>query len=40
MSPPSKEYACTLVKGLVEGGQLSEEEAIAYIEEASLKPLC
>ncbi|KAJ6396423.1 hypothetical protein OIU77_021456 [Salix suchowensis] len=40
LSPPSKEYACTLVKGLVEGGQLSEEEAIAYIEEASLKPLC
>ncbi|KAG5247351.1 histone deacetylase [Salix suchowensis] len=40
LSPPSKEYACTLVKGLVEGGQISEEEAIAYIEEASLKPLC
>lgn len=37
---PSKEYANTLVKGLVEGGQLSEEEAIAYIEEASSKPLC
>lgn len=36
---PSKEYASVLVKGLVEGEQLSEEEAIQYIEEASAKPL-
>ncbi|CAK7344157.1 unnamed protein product [Dovyalis caffra] len=40
MRPPPTEYVHTLVKGLVEGGQLSEEEAIAYIEEASSKPLC
>ncbi|CAL1381622.1 unnamed protein product [Linum trigynum] len=32
---PCKEYANTLVRGLVEGGQLSEEEAIAYIKQAS-----
>uniref|UniRef100_A0A2P2KBC5 Histone deacetylase domain-containing protein n=1 Tax=Rhizophora mucronata TaxID=61149 RepID=A0A2P2KBC5_RHIMU len=36
---PCKEYAHTLVKGLVDGGQLSEEEAIAYIQEASTKPI-
>lgn len=36
---PAKAYANTLVKGLVEGKQLSEAEAIAYIEEASTKPL-
>ncbi|XP_065878815.1 histone deacetylase 5 isoform X2 [Euphorbia lathyris] len=34
---PSKEYANVLVKGLVEGGQLSEDEAIAYIKEASIR---
>ncbi|KAK9278920.1 hypothetical protein L1049_028501 [Liquidambar formosana] len=39
LHPPSKEYANTLVKGLVEGKQLSEEEAMAYIQEASTKPL-
>ncbi|KAK3037949.1 hypothetical protein RJ639_030654 [Escallonia herrerae] len=36
---PGKEYANTLVKGLVAGKQLSEEEAVAYIQEASTKPL-
>lgn len=40
INPPCKEYANTLIKGLVEGKQLSEEEASAYIEEASTKPLC
>ncbi|PIN00900.1 Histone deacetylase complex, catalytic component RPD3 [Handroanthus impetiginosus] len=39
INPPCKEYASTLVKGLVEGKQLSEEEALAYIREASTKPL-
>ncbi|KAK4477806.1 hypothetical protein RD792_017068 [Penstemon davidsonii] len=39
MYPPCKEYANTLVKGLVEGKQLIEEEALAYIQEASTKPL-
>ncbi|KAI3454721.1 hypothetical protein Pfo_011384 [Paulownia fortunei] len=39
INPPCKEYANTLVKGLVEGKQLSEEEASAYIQEASTKPL-
>lgn len=37
MLPPGKAYADTLVKGLVEGNQLSEEEAIAYVEEATTK---
>ncbi|XP_059641300.1 histone deacetylase 5-like [Cornus florida] len=36
---PNKDYADTLVKGLVGGNQLLEEEAIAYIHEASTKPL-
>ncbi|XP_022737840.1 histone deacetylase 5-like [Durio zibethinus] len=36
---PSKEYADTLARGLVEGKQLSEEEATAYIQEATAKPL-
>lgn len=36
---PSERYAKTLVRGLVEGKQLSEEEAMAYIQEASTKPL-
>ncbi|KAJ9140542.1 hypothetical protein P3X46_031177 [Hevea brasiliensis] len=35
---PCKEYANILVQGLMEG-QLSEEEAIAYLEEASSRPL-
>ncbi|PPD82818.1 hypothetical protein GOBAR_DD20247 [Gossypium barbadense] len=36
---PSKDYADTLVRGLVEGKQLSEEEATTYIQVASTKPL-
>lgn len=32
---PGKGYANTLIRGLVEGKRLSQEEAIAYIEEAS-----
>ncbi|KAL2935418.1 Histone deacetylase 5 [Bienertia sinuspersici] len=36
---PAKEYANTLIKGLSDGGQLSEAEASAYIEEAISKPL-
>ncbi|XP_050376901.1 histone deacetylase 5 [Argentina anserina] len=36
---PSKKYASTIVTGLVEGKQLSQEEALAYIQEASTKPL-
>ncbi|EXB56060.1 hypothetical protein L484_001085 [Morus notabilis] len=36
---PSERYAKTLVRGLVEGKQLSEAEAMAYIQEASTKPL-
>ncbi|KAM7268167.1 hypothetical protein ACFE04_010333 [Oxalis oulophora] len=36
---PCKEYANTLVTGLVEGNQLSNEEAMAYIDEASTKPM-
>ncbi|GFP87444.1 histone deacetylase 5 [Phtheirospermum japonicum] len=39
INPPCKEYANTLVRGLVEGNQLSEEEASTYIKEASTKPL-
>ncbi|KAL6559528.1 Histone deacetylase 5 [Orobanche gracilis] len=37
LNPPCKEYARTLIKGLVEGKQLSEEEASTYIHEASTK---
>ncbi|GMI75735.1 histone deacetylase 5 [Hibiscus trionum] len=36
---PSKDYAGTLVRGLVEGKQLSEEEATTYIQVASTKSL-
>ncbi|KAG5536467.1 hypothetical protein RHGRI_024033 [Rhododendron griersonianum] len=36
---PAKEYADTLVRGLVGGNQFSEEEAMAYILEASTNPL-
>lgn len=36
---PCKVYMNTLVRGLVEGGQLSEEEAMEYIQEATKKPL-
>ncbi|XP_010522651.1 PREDICTED: histone deacetylase 5-like [Tarenaya hassleriana] len=39
LRPPAKAYANTLIRGLVEGGRLSEEEAKAYIENATLKPL-
>ncbi|CAN4088374.1 unnamed protein product [Withania somnifera] len=35
MCKPSKEYANTLIRGLVEGKQLSEEEATIYIQEAA-----
>ncbi|KAJ0105004.1 hypothetical protein Patl1_18889 [Pistacia atlantica] len=36
---PAVEYANTLIRGLVEGEQLSEKEAMAYIHEASAKKL-
>lgn len=36
---PSFEYMDTLIKGLLEGEQLSETEARRYIEEAAAKPL-
>ncbi|KAK2632056.1 hypothetical protein EUGRSUZ_L02060 [Eucalyptus grandis] len=36
---PSEDYANTLIRGLVEGGQLSEEEAMSYIKDAATKPL-
>lgn len=36
---PSEGYANVLVRGLVEGGQLSEEEAVSYIKEAATKHL-
>ncbi|KAH6797304.1 histone deacetylase 5 [Perilla frutescens var. hirtella] len=39
INPPCREYANTLIKGLVGGKQLSEEEASGYIQEASTKPL-
>ncbi|ESQ31827.1 hypothetical protein EUTSA_v10003787mg [Eutrema salsugineum] len=39
LRPPSKAYANTLVRGLVEGGRFSEEEAVAYIDNAASKPL-
>ncbi|CAL0307183.1 unnamed protein product [Lupinus luteus] len=39
LNAPNKAYANTLIKGLVEGEQFSEVEAIAYIEEAAAKPL-
>ncbi|MCI58678.1 histone deacetylase 5-like, partial [Trifolium medium] len=32
---PNKSYANTLIKGLVEGEQFSEPEAIAYIDAAA-----
>jgi histone deacetylase 6 len=37
--PPAKAYANTLIRGLVEGGRLSKEEAEAYIDKAVSKPL-
>lgn len=36
---PAKAYANTLIKGLSEGGQLSEAEAAAYIAEAAARSL-
>ncbi|CAH9057333.1 unnamed protein product [Cuscuta epithymum] len=36
---PSQGYADVLIKGLVEGNQFSEEQASAYIQDASTKPL-
>ncbi|KAF3499203.1 hypothetical protein F2Q69_00039955 [Brassica cretica] len=39
LSPPAKAYAKTLIRGLVEGGIFSEEEAEAYIDNAASKPL-
>lgn len=36
---PAKEYANTLIRGLSEGKQLSQEEATTYIDEATSKPL-
>ncbi|CAF1716427.1 histone deacetylase 5 isoform X1 [Brassica napus] len=39
LSPPAKAYANTLIRGLVEGGIFSEEEAEAYIDDAASKPL-
>ncbi|KAI3976691.1 hypothetical protein MKX01_008549 [Papaver californicum] len=39
LNAPSKEYKDTLVKGLVEGKQLSEEEAVAYINDGLTRPL-
>ncbi|KAH0688307.1 hypothetical protein KY284_018860 [Solanum tuberosum] len=39
MCKPSKEYANTLIRGLVEGKQLSEEEAATYIQEAASRAL-
>ncbi|WRX17370.1 Histone deacetylase domain - like 3 [Theobroma cacao] len=39
LQAPCKEYADTLVRGLVEGNQLSEEEARTYIHEASAKTI-
>ncbi|XP_027068383.1 histone deacetylase 5-like isoform X1 [Coffea arabica] len=39
MCAPGRGYANTLIMGLVEGNRLSNEEAVAYIEEASTKKL-
>ncbi|RZC60981.1 hypothetical protein C5167_022754 [Papaver somniferum] len=39
LNAPSKEYKDVLVKGLVEGKQLSEEEAVAYINDGFTRPL-
>ncbi|XP_023633606.1 histone deacetylase 5 isoform X1 [Capsella rubella] len=39
LRPPGKAYANTLIRGLVEGGRFSEEEAEAYIDNAASKPL-
>jgi histone deacetylase 4/5 len=39
LSPPAKEYANTLIKGLLEGKQLTEDEATDYINAASSRSL-
>ncbi|RZC58499.1 hypothetical protein C5167_005802 [Papaver somniferum] len=39
LNAPSKEYKDVLVKGLVEGKQLPEEEAVAYINDGFTRPL-
>ncbi|KAJ4872002.1 Histone deacetylase 5 [Raphanus sativus] len=39
LRPPAKAYANTFIRGLVEGGIFSEEEAEAYIDNAASKPL-
>jgi histone deacetylase 6 len=39
LCPPAKEYADTLIRGLVEGKQFTEDEANAYIQKSSTKPL-
>ncbi|CAN8264847.1 unnamed protein product [Cochlearia groenlandica] len=39
LRPPAKAYANTLVRGLVEGGRFTEEDAHAYIDNAASKPL-
>ncbi|KAM1340469.1 hypothetical protein ACFX2H_038855 [Malus domestica] len=36
---PAKNYVNTIARGLVEGKQLSQEAAMAYLTEASVKPL-
>ncbi|KAB2633596.1 histone deacetylase 5-like [Pyrus ussuriensis x Pyrus communis] len=36
---PAKNYVNTIARGLVEGKQLSQEAAMAYLQEASVKPL-
>ncbi|KAG7535015.1 hypothetical protein ISN45_Aa08g025040 [Arabidopsis thaliana x Arabidopsis arenosa] len=39
LRPPPKAYANTLIRGLVEEGRFSKEEAEAYIDNAASKPL-
>ncbi|XP_010456940.1 PREDICTED: histone deacetylase 5 [Camelina sativa] len=39
LKPPAKAYANTFIRGLVEGGRFSEEEAEAYIDKAASTPL-
>ncbi|XP_078155090.1 histone deacetylase 5 [Carex rostrata] len=39
LAPPAKQYASTLIKGLVEGKQLTEDEAMDYINAASCRKL-
>lgn len=39
MCAPSKAYTNNLIRGLVEGEQLSEEEATAYLDAAAAKSL-